>query len=235
LNDYNQLLASARQRSNREHEGWATSFVIPVLLALDRLEDAQVMTGSAMSILDEVDPLTVPIIHGTRSQVQLRAGQTAEAEASAELALKSIDRTPIFIYLAAYAGLLDTLLELSAAENDRSSEHGRDLAKLTRQGLKKLRTFARILPFARPKYWLFKGREEHLTGRARSAQRSLRKGLALAEKSGFTWDEGLLHFEMARTLPTDSAVRETHLAEARRLFEKVKSIHDLDRVAALGV
>ncbi|MEX0843489.1 MAG: hypothetical protein WD120_04000, partial [Gemmatimonadota bacterium] len=67
LNDYNQLLASARQRSNREHEGWATSFVIPVLLALDRLDDAQIMTGSAMSILDEVDPLTVPIIHGTRS------------------------------------------------------------------------------------------------------------------------------------------------------------------------
>ena len=235
LNDYNQLLASARQRSNREHEGWATSFVVPVLLALDRLDDAQVMTGSAMSILDEVDPLTVPIIHGTRSQVQLRAGQAAEAEASAELALKAIDRTPIFIYLAAFAGLLDTLLELSAAENDRSSEHARDLAKLTNQGLRKLRTFARILPFARPKYWLFRGRMEHLTGRTRRAKRSLGKGLVLAEKSGFTWDEGLLHFELARTLPTASAARETHLAEARRLFEKVRSIHDLGRVATLSV
>jgi hypothetical protein len=188
-----------------------------------------------MSILDEVDPLTVPIIHGTRSQVQLRAGQAAEAEASAGLALKAIDRTPIFIYLAAFAGLLDTLLELSAAVSDRSSEHARDLAKLTNQGLRKLRTFARILPFARPKYWLFRGRMEHLTGRTRRAQRSLGKGLALAERSGFTWDEGLLHFELARTLPTASAARETHLAEARRLFEKVRSIHDLGRVATLSV
>jgi len=40
---------------------------------------------------------------------------------------------------------------------------------------------------------------------------------------------------MARTLPSDSASRKTHLAEAGRLFEKVKSVHDLDRLASLGV
>jgi len=235
LNDYNQLLASARKRSNREHEGWATSFMIPVLLALDRLDDAQAMTASAMNILNDVDPLTVPIIHATRSQVHLRAGQTSEARASAELALDAIDRTPIFIYLAGFAGLLDTLLELWAAEGDFSSANAKELAKLTRKGLRKLSGFARVLPFARPKYWLFRGRMEDMEGRSKRAHRSLRKGLEFAKKSGFTWDEGLLHFEVARTLSADRAKRDLHLAESRRLFEKVGSHHDLDRVAALDV
>jgi class 3 adenylate cyclase/tetratricopeptide (TPR) repeat protein len=230
--DYDQLLASARQRSNREHEGWATSFVIPVLLALEHLEEAQAMAASAMSILDDVDPLTVPIIHGTRSQVQLRAGHTGEARASAELALEAIDRTPFFIYLAGYAGLLDTLLELWAAEGDRASTNARDLAKLTQEGLRKMRGFARVLPFARPKYWLFKGRSELLKGRTRRGHRSLRKGLILARSNGFTWDEGLLHLELAETLPAHDASRGTHQIEARRLFDKVGSRHDLDRLAA---
>lgn len=231
--DYSQLLASARQRSNREHEGWATSFVTPVLLALDRLDDAQAMTATAMSILDDVDPLTVPVIHGTRSQVLLRAGRHGEARASAERALEAIDSTPIFIYLVGFAGLLDTLLELWAGESDLSAANAKELAKLTRKGLRKLNIFARVLPFARPKYRLFKGRMQALEGRTSQAQRSLRKGLELAEKSGFTWDEGLLHLELAGTLPLDSEQRATHLAEARSLFEAVGSTHDLGRVAAL--
>jgi class 3 adenylate cyclase/tetratricopeptide (TPR) repeat protein len=235
LHDYNQLLASARQRANREHEGWATSFVIPVLLARNRLDDARSMSSSAMAILNDVDPLTVPIIHGTRSQVQLRAGHTEDARESAELALTSIDRTPIFIYLAGFAGLLDTLLELWAAESDPASANARELAKLTRQGLKKLKGFARILPFARPKHLLFKGRMEHLEGRVNRARRSLRKGLDLAKKSGFTWDEGLIHLELARTLRPDALERRAHLEQARRLFEKVGSLHDLERVGALDV
>ena len=163
LHDYGQLLASARQRVNREHEGWATSFVTPVLLALDRLDDAKSMSAAAIGILDEVDPLTVPVIHATRSQVQLRAGQTAEARVSADLALKAIGRTPIFIYLAGFAGLLDTLLELWASGR-WSSTDGREVAKLVRGGLAKMRTFALVLPFARPKYWLFKGRKQRLEG-----------------------------------------------------------------------
>ncbi len=231
--DYSQLLASARQRSNREHEGWATSFVVPVLLALDRLDDAQAMTATAVSILKDVDPLTVPVIHGTRSQVQLRMGQSAEARASAERALEAIDSTPIFIYLIGFAGLLDTLLELWAAESDLSSANANELAKLTRKALRKLKTFARILPFARPKYRLFKARIEALEGRTSRAQRSLRKGLELAKKSGFTWDEGLLHLELARNLPSDGAQRAAHLTEAQRLFDEVGSLHDLGRVAAL--
>ena len=178
------------------------------------------MSAAAFGILEEVDPLTVPVIHATRSQVQLRAGQTAEARASAYLALKAIDRTPIFIYLAGFAGLLDTLLELWASVR-WSSTDGREVAKLVRRGLAKMRTFALVLPFARPKYWLFKGRKQHLEGRTGRAERCWRKGLAMAEKSGFTWDVGLIHLEMARVLPAPSATRAAHLDEARRSFERV--------------
>ncbi|MFQ5966699.1 MAG: AAA family ATPase [Acidimicrobiia bacterium] len=233
LGDYNQLLTSARARANREHEGWATSSVIPVLLAFNRLNDAEAMAATASGILDDVDPLTVPIIYGTRSQVYLRAGQTAEARSSAELALEAIDSTPIFIYLAGFAGLLDTLLELWALEGDPTSQSAKELAKLTKKALKTMRSFALVLPFARPKHRLFKGRMEQLQGRTSKAQRTFRKALGLAEGSGFPWDAGLLHLELARTLPADSAERQTHLSEARKLFEEVGSLHDLDRAAAL--
>jgi class 3 adenylate cyclase/tetratricopeptide (TPR) repeat protein len=232
LDDYAQLLASARSRSNREHEGWARSFVVPVLLARNRLDDARSMSSAALAILDQVDPLTVPIIHGTRSQAQLRAGASGEARGSAEQALETIDSTPIFIYLAGFAGLLDTLLELWEAEIDPTSTQARELSELTRRGLKKMRAFALVLPFARPKYYLFKGRTKYLEGRVPKARRSLRKGLDLAKESGFRWDEGLLHYELARILPADK--QGTHLSEARELFQMVGSIHDLDRVESLS-
>jgi hypothetical protein len=59
--------------------------------------------------------------------------------------------------------------------------------------------------------------------------------LDLAKKSGFTWDEGLIHLELARTLRPDALERRAHLEQARRLFEKVGSLHDLERVGALDV
>jgi class 3 adenylate cyclase/tetratricopeptide (TPR) repeat protein len=232
LDDYTQLLASARARSNREHEGWARSFVVPVLLARNELEDAQRMTDAAMAILDQVDPLTVPVIHGTGSQARLRVGAIGEARASAEQALETIDSTPIFIYLAGFAGFMDTLLELWEAEPDPTSAGARELSELTRRGLKKMKTFALVLPFARPKYYLFKGRTELLEGRISRARRSIQKGIELAKNSGFRWDEGLLHLELARMVPADS--RAPHLSEAEALFQAVGSYHDLGRVEPMS-
>jgi len=229
--DYNQLLASARQRANREHEAWATSFVIPLLLAQDRLDEAREMASAAQAVVDDADALTVPVIHGTRSQVELRQGQLVEARASAERALEAIGGTPIFIYLAGFAGLLDTLLELWVAEGNRDSSDARELAKLSGDGLRKMRRFARVLPFARPKYWLFRGRAEQLRGRTKKARRAFDKGLNLAVRSGFTWDEGLLHLELAGILHSDDPARALHLTEAARSFEKVGSGHDLERAA----
>lgn len=232
--DYTELLVSARQRANREHEAWATSFVTPLLLAKDRLDEASEMAEAADAILDLADPLTVPVIHGTRAQVLARQGRMTEARASAAEALDTIGGTPIFIYLAGFAGMLDTLLTLWAREPDPGGSEARELARMSRQGLRKMRGFARVLPFARPKYWLFRGRADALGKTSRSARRSLRKGLALARKSGFTWDEGHLHLELARLLRADDPARAGHLSEAARCFEDVGSRHDLGLVSGLA-
>jgi class 3 adenylate cyclase/tetratricopeptide (TPR) repeat protein len=230
--DYDQLLASARQRANREHEGWATAFSIPVLMALDRVEEAKGMTAAAVAILDDVDSITVPVIHGTRSQVLLDTGQLREAQASAELAARSFDSSPFFTYLVGFAGMLDTMLRLIEANTETPSKERAALVTEVRGGLKKLRRFARLLPFARPKYLLFKGRLESLEGHRSRALRSFRKGVALAESSGFTWDEGLLRLELARVLEPGSPQRGDELDRARRLFEVVGSTRDLQRVGS---
>lgn len=234
LDDYNRLLASSRERRNPEHEGWATSFATPVLLAFNRVAEAEAMAAAAIAILDQVDPLTVPVIHGTLAQVQLRAGRPDEARSSAELALAAIDSTPIFIYLAGFNGLLDTLLQLWESEGAPASPEAKDLVKRTRKGLKTMGNFARVLPFARPRYLLFKGRMEHLQHKTPEAQRTFRKGLELAGRSGFAWDHGLLQLELARTFPTGSTDRHSHLASARELFEEVGSIYDLERSDSLS-
>lgn len=229
--DYNQLLASARQRANREHEGWATSFSIPVLIAQEKLDEARQMAAAAVGILDDVDSLTVPIIHGTRSQVLFETGQMREARASAQLAMNAFDSSPFFIYLVGFAGMIDTMLRLVEAD-DHSMERSELIAE-AKAGLTKLKRFARWLPFARAKYWLLRGRLESLEGRGSRALRSFRKGVALAKSSGFIWDEGLLHFEMARALEPGSAERATEIDEARHLFQEVGSAGDLERIASL--
>jgi len=232
--DYTELLLSARQRANREHEAWATSFVTPLLLAKDRLDEASEMADAAAGILDQADPLTVPVIHGTRAQVLVRQGRMTEARASAAEALNTIGGRPIFIYLAGFAGMLDTLLTLWGSDPDPGGSDARELARMSRQGLRKMRGFARVLPFARPKYWLFRGRADALGKTSRRARRSLRKGLNLARKSGFTWDEGHLHLELARLLRADDPARAGHLSEAARCFEDVGSRHDLELVSDLA-
>ena len=65
--------------------------------------------------------------------------------------------------------------------------------------------------------------------------RSFRKGLTQAQSSGFIWDEGLLHLEMARIAEPGSAERDAAVATAIRLFEEVGSAQDLERFAALEV
>ena len=233
--DYNQLLTSARQRVNREHEGWATSFSIPVLLAQGKVDEARKMAAEAIAILDDVDRLTVPIVHGTRSQVLLETGQAREARASAELASKGFDSSPFFIYVVGFAGTLDTMLRLIEADREVSSAEASTLVAEARAVVRKLRRFARILPFARPKYWLFKGMLESLEGHRSRALRSFRKGLAQAQSSGFIWDEGLLHLQMARIAEPGSDERDAAVAKATRLFMEVGSAQDLERVAALEV
>ena len=193
------------------------------------------MAAAAISILDDVDKLTVPIIHGTRSQVLLETGQPREARASAELASKGFDSSPFFIYLVGFAGTLDTMLRLIEPDQEISAADASMLVAETRAIVRKLRRFARILPFARPKYWLFKGRLESLEGHRSRALRSFRKGVTQAKSSGFIWDEGLLHLEMARISEPGSAERDAAVTRATRLFAEVGSAHDLERVAALEV
>jgi hypothetical protein len=129
--------------------------------------------------------------------------------------------------------MLDTMLRLIEADTETPSKERAARVTEIRAGLKKLRRFARLLPFARPKYWLFKGRLESLEGHRSRALRSFRKGVALAESSGFTWDEGLLRFELARVLEPGSPQRGDEINRARRLFEVVGSTHDLQRVGSL--
>ncbi len=233
LIDYERLLISAKARTNLEHEGWARSFAIPVLLAFNRDDEAREMATAATAILDEVDALTVPVIHGTRSQVEMRYGHKDQALASAVLALDAIDSTPFFIFRAAFASILETLVGLWEAESDPSSPQARKLAKLTRKALRTLRSFALVLPFARPLHRLFKGRVLLLQGHISRAQRNLHRGLTLAERCGFAWDAGLLHFELARSSPHGSEERRSHSAEALALFEQVGSVYDAERVRAL--
>ena len=137
--------------------------------------------------------------------------------------------------MVGFAGTLDTMLRLIEADREVSSAEASTLVAEARAVVRKLRRFARILPFARPKYWLFKGMLESLEGHRSRALRSFRKGLAQAQSSGFIWDEGLLHLQMARIAEPGSDERDAAVAKATRLFKEVGSAQDLERVAALEV
>lgn len=229
--DYAQLLESSRSRDSKEHEGWAVALGIPVLLSMGRTQDAAALVFDADSLIEGADPLTVPIIYGTQAQYRLRVGDLRQARASADLALAAFDSTPIFIYLAGLTGMLETFTTLERETTDARDRKA--LRSQTRRGLRVLRTFASVLPFARPRYSLFKGIALDNRGRTRAARRVWRRGLKRAAAAGLVWDEGMLHHQLARTSARGSVEHRGHADRARECFAHVGAIYETDRLRDL--
>lgn len=207
---------SARGRGNPQHEGWCLSLQVPLLLALNRVEEALETAMEAEAALPRADPLSVPIAHGVRAQVLARMGRPADALEAAGRAVAAFrDRPPaVYIYLPGLEGVLAALTDPAVREDPRA-------AGLAGEALGALRGFARIFGIGRPALARWEGVVKG------TGHRAWRRGVPEAAR----WGVGAGHLHLL--LATDPSTRATHLDAAEADFRRREDHAGQGAVAAL--
>lgn len=188
LTTLRQGLASARDRGNLQHESWALTLMIPLLLLRNEKRDAERCEQGAGERLATSDPLSVPIYHGVKAQTRWRCGLHDEAFAAAEEALAAFAKAPPagYIYMPGLTGLM----EVAVGERSRPGGDRARAQRVAAATLKVFGGFAMLFPFARARLALHQGQLASAEGRKSAAARLFRKAAATAARDGLRWERG---------------------------------------------
>jgi tetratricopeptide (TPR) repeat protein len=198
------------------------------LLPEGRLDAAVAGLGEAARLLQGHGSRADEILaHGMLALAYLRRQEQERARMAADQAADLIAQSqPVAVsILEGYAGVAEVHLSLWAA-GDHSA------IGPARQACAAFRRYARALPIARPRAWLFRGLAAHLTGRQRHAAAAWRKSLALAERMALPYEQGRALYEIGRQTPTGLQTRQASLARAAEIFEAIGATYELAQVQA---
>jgi class 3 adenylate cyclase/tetratricopeptide (TPR) repeat protein len=105
-------------------------------------------------------------------------------------------------------------------------------ARPARQACAALRQYARAIPIARPRAWLYQGLRARLSGHHRGGLAAWRKSLAAAERLAMPCEQGRAHYQIGRHLPAHNPARQAHLTRAGEIFADIGALYELDHVQA---
>jgi hypothetical protein len=103
-------------------------------------------------------------------------------------------------------------------------------ARLAQQACQSLRYYGWLLPVGQPRVWLTLGRNYWLSGKASQARQAWAKSLEISRRLAMPYEQGLAHYEIGRHLPSTDQARQTHLTEARTIFQRLDAPYDLAQV-----
>ncbi len=234
-----ELYAVAERRNDAQYRAYGLLGQARCLLALGRPDEAisllmavEMLLGNGLGRVEEI------YTHGLLSLTHWRRGEKGPALQAAETAAGLIAQSEPISYnlLDAYAAVTQVYLDLwqadvmSAARESPPLSFKSSWSGPARRACKALRDFAKVFPIGRPRARLYQGRMRWLSGRARPAQRCWHKSLTLATKLDMPYEQGLAHYEIGRHLLEGDPDRQTHLARAGEIFERLGAAYDLARV-----
>ena len=210
--DLSELAADGHRRDQPQHETWARTLLIPLLVYASDIDGAVRSSDAASLVVERADSIALGLHLTTRARALVAIGRRDEARAALAEAAGALRPSPIFLHLTSYTAWCDSWMVL-AAGGDRAA-----LAEL-KSCLSGLRRYSLLLPFARARLQLFKGRYALLKNRVAAARRHFLRGVGYADAAGLTWDSARLHAEAALLLP-EGQERSRHIelaaaAEAR--------------------
>ncbi len=178
--------------------------------------------------------LNLADVFALRASLHLRLREYPQAleaiqEAATRLAKISNTTHELILERATVAGVY-----LGLWERIQSKEwNAPGLKTLTqcRAGAKKtcgaLRSFTRVFPIGQPVTWLRLGQYRHLSGDTTKAQAAWARGISAARELKMPYPEGLIEFEMGRTLAPGDSGRREHLQRASEVFRDLGAAYDL--------
>jgi hypothetical protein len=228
--DYRELLDSAVARSNTQHQAWALTYSIPVLLAAGNDAEALARLRQGQKVIDHSDLITPPVFRAMDARILADGPDPGPALDAAERALQDLSRIPAaFTSLAGYSALFEALAALSQRQLPAGGEQR--LRKTNRKALARLGRYALVFPFARPRLALYKGQAAIRGGKLQRGFALLGRGLREAEARGMRVDEAMILVALIEIGP--SAERDRYLTRANELCRRLELKEFLARLAAL--
>jgi tetratricopeptide (TPR) repeat protein len=244
-----QMFESAKRREDAHNQAWALRSEIYCLLPKGEyiMADAH-LTGLATLLEREtriVDQALRIDMYGLLALVKFRLGQIEAALAAGKQATALMAQTSPVSYLSlpGYASTAQVYLRLweaeylarqqvpvSDLEHAEFSQPSPVWTPLAREACKFLRGYARVFPIGKSQARLWQGLFEWQSGRRRLALEYWRNSLTAARQLAMPFDEGLVHFEIGRHLPSSNPQRAQHLAQAQEIFEWLQATDLKDQV-----
>lgn len=225
-----QLCQLATRQGDKQAYAWGLCIQARCELQGGQTEASQLRAEQASKIAAAISPVDHFSASGLMLLAHVRLGNWSAAETVAAQMLKVVKTfsfmSVIYIW-DGYWGLAD--YDLTLAEQTPSPEH-LEAAQASCQRLQKL---ARPFEIVRPLAWFYEGWYQQLAGQPRQAQKFFAKGAALAAKLQMPYEEGLNHYHWGRFLPSTDPARQTHLAQALALFERIGAAWEIKQVRAL--
>jgi class 3 adenylate cyclase len=198
-------------------------------LARDNHADhaAAALDESIRLLNQNVDRVSQFGAYGLMALTQWRLGNLNAARQAADVGLQFAQQfgSPTGYYLFnGYYGVARTYLALweqSLGKNDL------EMSKLAKLACQNLRRYARTFPVGRACYLQCRGLACWLGAKHGRALAIWRKGVVVAERLKLPFAEGLLHFELARHLPSQNAQRQNHVDAAWHRFKSLDAGYDL--------
>ncbi|MBI5030988.1 MAG: AAA family ATPase [Chloroflexi bacterium] len=195
--------------------------------AMRRLQSLKslVAEGDQIAVL----PLKIETL-GLLSLTHLRRSEHEEALSTADqgLTLTTKSMPSFYAAITGYAGPAEVYLTLW--ENQFRTPN---IAKRAHQAVQTLAKYAHVFPIGAARFYLDQGRYHWLTNKPSQAHKAWQTSLHHAERLGMLYDQGLIHYEIARHLATTDPARQEHRSRALEIFAHVKAAYDLARMETL--
>jgi tetratricopeptide (TPR) repeat protein len=151
------------------------------------------------------------------------------AHAGMQLAIELAAPTGYYT-LNGYFGVARTYLALWESADQGSPPN---TPRLAVQACRALERYARTFPVGRPGAAICRGLASWLAGRKRSALSTWKHGVRVAQRIGMPFEQGVLHYEIARHLDRAHPDCQMHLSLACELFERADAVFDQTRARDL--
>jgi len=216
---FNDVHPAAVAGDDVEAQGFAKLGQAMVAELRCELDQAVHAIEDARQLLHGKGPSNEAWVYGVASRLHARRGEFGLAEENAGKGLERIATLqPLGFYmLEGYAGVAETYLVLLRDSEVISPQRRQEFQTSARKAIRSFNKFAGVFPVAKPRALLLQGRTFLLAGRPKQAEKILRDALDTAKHFQMPYEQGLIHYELARSVP--NAASQEHLLRASDIFE----------------
>jgi tetratricopeptide (TPR) repeat protein len=234
---YGQLLSMAVKRGNELFQAWALVGLAELDLIRGEFESAVGKLEAALQLLEEnIDRSEEIRAIGLLAKAYLLSGSVGRAlelaAAGYQLITQSLPPT-VFSMVVGYSGVAEVYLrlwEMQLADPHILDQSTSELRRSAKRAMVTLGSFSRVFKAGLPYKLLWMGVYAWLGGSQAKALKNWRAGLAVAEAVEMPYEQGLLHFEIARHLETGHPQRAGHIQAAQDIFSRLGASANIARL-----